>query len=75
MEAMNNSLALEGMFSGFGMMDNAAGVVQAIDELSRLRNLEAEITFPREEDALLTFWDLELLGRIRREGIEKNMQR
>ncbi|MDR1906723.1 MAG: patatin-like phospholipase family protein [Puniceicoccales bacterium] len=103
-EAMKNYPALEGMFSGLGVMGNAAGVIQAIDEvtakntkeflqkpevrdflshkngvfqpyeLNRLRNLMAEVTFPREESAMLTFKDLELLRRIRGEGIENNFK-
>ncbi|MDR0740428.1 MAG: patatin-like phospholipase family protein [Puniceicoccales bacterium] len=103
-ESVKNYPALEGMFSGLGLMGNAAGVIQAIDtvtaknarkflqqpavqnflaqtnnvfalhELSRLRNLTAEVTFPREESSLLTFKDLELLGKIRGEGIENNFK-
>lgn len=103
-EAMVNYPAIKGMFSGLGMMGNAAGVIQAIDivtaknareflqqsavqdflasrndifaphELNRLRNLMVEVTFPREESAMLTFKDLELLGKIRGDGIENNFK-
>jgi predicted acylesterase/phospholipase RssA len=104
MEAMDHYPALRGMFSGLGLMGNAAGIIHAIDEataknareflqqsavcdflasrndifapheLNRLRVLTAEVTFPREESAMLTFKDLELLGRIRGEGIENNFK-
>ncbi|MDR1590851.1 MAG: patatin-like phospholipase family protein [Puniceicoccales bacterium] len=103
-EAVRNYPVLGGMFSGLGIMGNAAGVIQAIDgvtaksareflqtpevqtflasrkdvfashELNRLQNLTAEISFPREENSLLTFKDLELLGKIRGDGIENNFK-
>ncbi|MDR1366776.1 MAG: patatin-like phospholipase family protein [Puniceicoccales bacterium] len=103
-EAVGNYSALKGMFSGIGLMGNAAGVIQAIDtvttknvrkflqnpsvqyflanqtdvfapcEVDRLRSLMQEITFPREENAMLTFKDLELLVKIQGEGIENNFK-
>jgi predicted acylesterase/phospholipase RssA len=104
-EAMKNYPELENMFSGLGIMGNAAGVIQAIDEatskntsnflkapnveeflqknpgnvfqpheLKRLQELKVDLSTPREESAMLTFKDLELLGKIRGEGIENNFK-